>query len=292
MEVAFPSLLALLDTDAYFSLLLKRPLPEIWTLFLLCLARIVPVIALCPFLGGKIMPDSMKLGLAVALTPFFLPYLAVTATTPVSLDVTFILLMLKEVLIGSILGFFSSLAFYSAQGAGTLIDHQSGSQSLQVMDPSTQVQASPTGLLYNNVMIVAFFMIGGAFLYFDALMKSYQIFAVDQFLPAEFFSKQTPLYTTIVKMINQMMIVTIQLCAPSLIALLMSDLFLGIANRMAPQVQISFLLWSMKSYVGIALLWAGWWFILKQIEVHSLDWIDSLQNILKFFANSLSTRSP
>ncbi len=42
-----------LPTDAYFSLLLKYPPSQIWSLFLLCLARLVPFIALCPFLGEE-----------------------------------------------------------------------------------------------------------------------------------------------------------------------------------------------------------------------------------------------
>ncbi len=284
MEVTLLPFVSALPTDGYFSFLLSRPLPELWNLFLLGMARIVPVIALSPFLGGKILADPMKLGFAVALVPLFLPYLAVTAKAPLTLDIVFILLMVKEVLIGALLGFFISIPFFAAQGAGTLIDHQSGSQSLQVTDPSSQVQASPTGLLYNNMMIVIFFLIGGPFLFFNAIFTSFTILPVDQFIDAAFFSHQTPLFLTTIKLINQLLTIALQLSAPSLIALLMSDLFLGIANRMAPQVQISFLLWSLKSYVGIGIVWAGWWFILKQIENQSMDWVKMLQKLVQGFA--------
>lgn len=270
-----------LSTDSYFTLLLSRPPQEVWYLFLLGLARIVPIVALSPFLGGKVLADPMKLGFAVALSPLFLPYIVVTAQAPVTLDVVFIMLMIKEILIGSLLGFLISIPFFAAQGAGTLIDHQSGGQSLQVTDPSSQVQATPTGLLYNNVMLVMFFLIGGPFLFFDAVFTSYQAVPVDQFIPSTFFSKETPLFLATIKLLHQMMVVAVQLSAPALIALLMSDLFLGIANRMAPQVQISFLMWSFKSYVGIAILWAGWWFILRQIDLQSLDWVKMVQKLME-----------
>lgn len=279
MEVINPFLSAL-GGDSYFSFILSKPLPEIWALFLITLCRIIPIIALAPFLGGKVLADPMKVGLGIALVPFFLPYIVGSSTTSLELDVTFILLMIKEVMIGCLLGFLVSIPFFAAQGAGTLIDHQSGAQSLQVTDPSSQTQASPTGLLYNNVMLVIFFIVGAPFMFFDALVTSYHVMPADQFLPAAFFAKGTPLYLTSIKLIHEMMVVTVQLCAPSLIALLMSDLFLGIANRMAPQVQISFLMWSFKSYIGIAVLWAGWWFILKQIDVHSLDWIKMMQKLV------------
>ncbi len=223
----------------------------------------------------------MKLGFAVALTPFFLPFLLGTSKGEIPLDIVFILHMIKEAAIGGILGFLTSIPFYAAQGAGSLIDHQSGSQSLQVTDPSTQVQSSPTGLLYNNVMLVTFFLLGGPFLLFDALITTYSVFPTDQFINPAYFSPTSPLFLHVLKMLNQMMIVVLQLSAPSIIAVLMSDLFLGIANRMAPQVQISFLLWSLKSFSGIAVLWAGWWFIIKQIDIQTINWIEMVHNIFR-----------
>lgn len=279
VNTLFNPIFSALSTDSYFSFLLSRPPQDVWYLFLIGLARLVPIIALTPFLGGKVLADPMKLGLAVAFVPLFLPYLVVTSTQSMTLDLTFIMILVKEILIGSLLGFLVSIPFFAAQGAGTLIDHQSGGQSLQVTDPSSQVQATPTGLLYNNVMLVIFFLIGGPFLFFDAIFTSYQVVPADQFIPPSFFSKDSPLFHTSMKLLQQMMVITVQLSAPSIIALLMSDLFLGIANRMAPQVQISFLMWSFKSYVGIAVLWAGWWFILKQIDIQSLDWIKMIQNL-------------
>jgi type III secretory pathway component EscT len=63
----------------------------------------------------------------------------------------------------------------------------------------------------------------------------------------------------------------------------MTDMFLGIANRLAQQVQISFLGMSLKSLVGLALLWLGWYFILKQLAVQSQIWLDSLDRIVRTF---------
>jgi type III secretion protein T len=75
---------------------------------------------------------------------------------------------------------------------------------------------------------------------------------------------------------------SLQLSAPALIAMLLSDLFLGIANRMAPQVQISFLLWSFKAFVEIAMVWAAWWLTIKQFEIEGNTW-------LKFFTKLIPT---
>lgn len=267
---------------SFISFFFDRSLWDLWLLFLLCMGRIVSIIAFAPFLGGKVLPDPMKLGYGVALTFVFFPFLIVQSkgSSPMSFDIPFMFLMVKEILIGCFIGFLASIPFYMAQGAGSLIDHERGSQSLQVTDPSTQVQSSPLGLLYNNTMIVLFFLVGGPFLFFDAITTTFQLFPVDQFMNPSFFAKDTPLWHMGIKLMHTFMVVTIQLSAPCLIALLMSDLFLGIANRMAPQVQISFLMWSMKSYVGLAILWAGWWFILKQMDQQGITWMKTMRQLI------------
>ena len=173
-----------------------------------------------------------------------------------------------------------TIPFYYTQGAGALIDHQRGSQSLQVMDPSTQMQTSPLGTLFNNMTLVVFFSIGGPLLFFDALFSSYAVLPYDQFFPASFFVGTKPLWTTMIALCNLVVKLALQLSAPAIIAMLLSDLFLGIANRMAPQVQISFLLWSFKAFVGIAMVWMAWWLTLKQFEVESVTWIKTFTKLV------------
>lgn len=270
-------------TDTYLSLFLSKPLWDVWNLFLLGLGRIVPIIAISPFLGGKVLPDPMKIGFGIAITTIFFPYLLQHNTATFAIDFHFMTLLIKEVFIGSILGFLGAIPFFFTSDAGTMIEHQRGSQSLQVTDPSTQVQSSPTGLLYTNVMVATFFTIGGPFLFFEAVYASYTIIPVDQFFNPAFFAMANPLWHTLLKLLTTTMTIALQLSAPALIALLMSDLFLGIVNRMAPQVQISFLLWSLKAFVGIAVLWAAWWLIFKQMEVQAVSWLKMLNKLVNSF---------
>jgi type III secretion protein T len=267
-------------SDTYLSYILSRPVAEVWKVFLLGMARVVPAIAFAPFLGGKMLPDTVKMGFGVALVFIFLPFLVVHYTHPIPFDAIFMLLLFKESIVGAILGFLISIPFYYTQGAGALIDHQRGSQSLQVMDPSTQMQTSPTGTLFNNMMLVTFFYIGGPILFFDAVFTSYTALPFDQFFPVAFFDGTRPLWTSMIKLSNLVVKISLQLSAPSLIAMLLSDLFLGIANRMAPQVQISFLLWSLKAFVGIAMVWIGWWLVLKQFEIEGISWIKAVTQLV------------
>ena len=265
----------------YFTFLLSHKLWDIWAIFLLGLGRMVTAISMAPFFGGKILPNSIKVGFGISITAIFLPYLILHSTSSYTFDITFILLLLKEVMIGFILGFLITIPFQFAQAAGSLIDHQRGASSLQVMNPTMGAQSSPLGTLNNDMMVVIFFSIGGPFLFFQAIFATYQILPIDKFLPASFFSHTGPLFLLIMGLLTEMLRITIQLSAPSILAMLLSDLFLGVANRMAPQVQISFLLWSMKAFLGIAFVYLAWFYILKQLDIEAHTWIKTFTSVAK-----------
>jgi type III secretion protein T len=63
-------------------------------------------------------------------------------------------------------------------------------------------------------------------------------------------------------------------------------MFLGIANRLAPQVQIAFLGMSLKSLLGIGLLFVGWFFILLQMSKQAQIWLKTLQYMLQTIPTS------
>jgi type III secretion protein T len=272
----------LYSTDSYLTLLLALPGLEpitILSLFFLTIGRLLPILAQVPFLGSKNVPMTIRMMFAIALVALFLPQNAFLATRNIAFDMTFISLMLKELLIGAILGFFASVPFYLAQMAGSIIDHQRGSSSLQVTDPTTQSQTGPIGILLNYTLIAIFFSLDGPFLFFDGLSESYRLLPLDALVNPAFFSPTASYWKNTYGLMESMFTLSVQLAAPALIGILLTDLFLGIANRLAPQVQIVFLGMALKSWVGIALLTAAWTFIL---QVLGRDALDSMKELARF----------
>ena len=239
------------------------------TIAVLGLLRIAPIVAIAPFLGSK-LPGASKMGLAIVLTILLLPQMIASSSLHLSFDVYFLGYSLKELLIGVIFATLSAIPFHIVQAAGVLIDFQRGSSAMQMTDPVLQSQVSPIGVLYNYILIVIFFQIGGPFFFIDTLMQSFAIIPVDAFFTAKFFAPQLPLWHLLVGLLTKFTLLTIQFSAPALVAILMADLFLGIANRLAPNVQIAFLGMSIKSLLGLLLLWAGWFFVLDQMS-HQTD---------------------
>ncbi|MBI2742736.1 MAG: flagellar biosynthetic protein FliR [Chlamydiales bacterium] len=241
--------------------------------------RLAPIVALAPFLGSK-LPQGVKIALAMSLAAVFLPHIVLTSTKPAVFDISLLGYIFKELFIGVLLGFMVSIPFYFSQAAGVLIDFMRGSSSLGVTDPTTQAQITPIGLLYNYVLIVLFFQIDGPFFFFDGVLQSYTAIPVDKFFQASFFTLDAPFWQAVSKLLTQFTVISIQLAAPSIVAILMAEMFLGIANRLAPQVQIAFLGMSLKSLLGIALLWAGWFFIMQQMAKLSLQWLGGFMQLL------------
>lgn len=273
------------STDTYLSFFSTlsnyAPIASIsW--FFLGLMRLAPVVALAPFFGSK-TPGGIKMGFLITLTVIFLPEISLTSQTLVGFNVTFILLCIKELFIGFILAMFVSMPFFMAESAGVTIDFLRGSSSLQVTDPFTQTQASDLGILYNFILIVIFYQIDGPFYFFNGLFDSYLIIPADGWIPPQFFSFNHPIWQVVWGCANKIMAVGIQLSAPSLLAILMTEMFLGIANRLAPQVQIAFLGMSLKSLAGLALLALAWFFILQQMSKQTLLWLNEMNQLIPSF---------
>jgi type III secretory pathway component EscT len=144
-----------------------------------------------------------------------------------------------------------------------------------------QSQSSSIGNLFNYLLIVLFFQIEGPFIFFDAFIKSLEIFPPNTFFKATFFSTDANMWKSLVPILHQVMAISLQLAAPTLLACLMAEVFLGIANRLAPQVQISFLGMSLKSLVGLFVLWSGWFIIWKQTATESKAWLESFRLLIE-----------
>lgn len=273
-------------TSDYLTFLLNQPNmtpTALFSLFFLALFRIAPIVAIAPFLGSK-LPGSVKIGLAIAITTLFLPQVMLTSpNTHFGFNMAYVGYSLKEVLMGSIIAFFSSIPFFIAQGAGSLIDFMRGASSLQVQDPMMQSQTSPIGILFNYSLIVIFFNIGGLYFFLEAVSESFRILPIDKMIPSGFFNLNLPFWKTTMGLMTRIFAISIQLAAPAIVAILMAEMFLGIANRLAPQVQIVFLGMSLKSLLGLGLLWSAWFFILKQMGKQSLIFIKEIDDILRSF---------
>ncbi len=85
-------------------------------------------------------------------------------------------------------------------------------------------------------------------------------------------------------LLNEIKVIATRLASPALFAILMTDVFLGIANRLAPQVQITFLGLPLKSLLGLGVLTLGWKTFSQELALQGLYWIQQVRDLLVMFS--------
>jgi type III secretory pathway component EscT len=85
------------------------------------------------------------------------------------------------------------------------------------------------------------------------------------------------------QLFQRVMVVSIQLATPALLAILMTDVFLGIANRLAPQVQITFLGMPLKSLLALVIVCLGWKLLDQEMVNQSRLWLSSVNDMVGMF---------
>ncbi|KIC71826.1 Yop proteins translocation protein T [Neochlamydia sp. TUME1] len=233
------------------------------------------------------MPQPAKVALGIGLFIIFLPQLLLV-THKIDFNLKLVFLIFKELFVGTIIGFLISLPFVIVQSAGIIIDHQRGGASLMVNDPTIQNQSSPLGTLFNYVMIWIFFMIDGPFLFMDAILTSYEVIPADQIINPKFFERSSVFWANEIALLNKIMVISIRLASPALIMIMMTDFFLGIANRLAPQVQITFLGMPLKSLLALLIVCVGWKMLNEEMAKQGYVWINEVINMLRTIKGSVS----
>lgn len=217
------------------------------TILLLAMLRWVAVVQICPFLGGRLVPGPVKLGLALVFAWFTTPALSQQLAVPLGLGpLRLWLYALHEIALGLLLGFGSSLVFFAAGMGGQLLDSARGTLSATLLVPQLQIQSTLLGDLYFQLFVVLYLVAGGHLFFLSAVLDSYRLFPPGAALPGA-----SLLHASFLKMALSMFVLMLKVVAPALVVLLLADLVLGVANRVASQMDVFFLGLALKPTLGV-----------------------------------------
>jgi flagellar biosynthesis protein FliR len=216
----------------------------------LLLSRTVPIALIVPFLGGDLIPPTVKMGIGVALAVVLFPAVADTPIQPAPVMV--ILLLVKEVFIGTTLAIAASYAFDAARGAGTFVDTVSGANMATVFVPQIEVQASLFADLNFQMSIVLFLAMNGHHFIINSLADSIRAVPLNDF--PHFGHGMWPFANALMRMTGDMLLVSFTLAAPAAVAVFMTDVAMGLINRVAPQIQVFFISMSIKPVVAVTMV--------------------------------------
>ncbi len=214
-------------------------------IFGLVYARMMPIIAMTPFLGGQLITARIKIVVALLLTIVIAPYFYINAgAVPGNYSVIFF--FMKEAFIGFVIGFYVSLIYYAIQGAGFIIDQSRGQTQGASFDPFLSAQVSNVGEYLNLLSIVLFFIINGHLIFINEVSRSYFIIPVDSFPPFQYLHLMT-----ILKFSSSFFVIAVRLSIPVLLVILSVDILMGIVNKLAASVNVFFISMPLKAFIGI-----------------------------------------
>ena len=214
--------------------------------------RITAFIVICPGFSFKGLPNTFKIGFAISLT------LIINSIIP-EIDVIdnmflFLLLNIKETILGLALGFVTNLIFSAAEIAGNLVDFQVGFSMASVYDPSVGTTAANYGKMYYWISISVFFMLDMHHKVITALVKSFD------YIPLNTVSFNNYNAKAIVSLFSEVFELALNLAIPIIIVVLVTDIILGIISKTVPQINVLMLGMPVKAMVSyiITLLTLSW----------------------------------
>lgn len=247
--------------DWYLGLGLPMDPQVFLRLLALTLGRSLPCLFLNPFLGGQAVPAQVKMGMGAVFALILFPQLARYAgTAPDGLPFGF--LMLKEVCIGVTLGFLSSLIFWAIATAGRLVDTQRGANQAETMVHQLKERTSFLGQFYLQTAVMVFLLLNGHHVYLRGYFHSFEVLPVWKF--PVLASDMSVLIDDLTKMTGDLLMISLQLSGPAVLALFLTDAAFGILNRAAQQVNVFNLSQPVKMWLGLFLTMVSLGLVVEQ----------------------------
>ncbi len=222
--------------------------------FVLVLARLSPLFLFAPLFSSKNVPVRVRGIVAVALALGLSPLALKGAVVP--LDAMAIAgLVLKEVLVGFAFAFAVGALFASISVAGALLDTLIGFAYGAVLDPLTGNQGTVLQQLYGLVGLLVFIAIGGDALLVRGIAETYDLVPL----------LESPALGALLDGAQEAFVgifaSALQVAAPVILALILTDAAFGLVSRVVPQLNVFQVGAPAKVLVGLLLIGASLPFI-------------------------------
>lgn len=213
--------------------------------YILAMTRAATWLLVSPPFNSTMVPIRIKAGFAAALALALGPRVA-EQSVPLEVG-PLIGAIVLQVVAGAALGFVAQLLFAMFQTAGAIVDIFGAFSISQALDPVTGVQTSVFGRFYSLFASVLLFVTGGHLLLVRGFLTSFEALPVDGFRSARVAEILTADVTTF-------FMGALQIAAPLVAALFLTDVALGLLSRAAPEMNVFLLGLPIKVFVTISLV--------------------------------------
>jgi flagellar biosynthetic protein FliR len=228
-----------------FALAVTVP-PNLIAGFLLALVRTSAWVVITPPFAGNLVNTRVKVLIAASIALVLAP--SVKADPNLFQFGTFAAAVFYQAFVGLALGFAVYLVFAVVQTGGEIIDLQAGFAAARLYDPLTNAASTPIGRLYQLVATTLLFALNGHLLLVKGFMTSFQAAP----LSGPSLNRVGAMFTA---EIGRFLLSALEIAAPLLAALFLTELAMGLLNRAAPQMNVMTIGFVIK--ILLALLMVG-----------------------------------
>lgn len=215
--------------------------------YLLILVRITAFIGVAPLFSMNAISAQMKVAISIMLTAIVIPLVPVVPLDYVGI-VGYSVLILKEVVVGLVLGFMCAACTYILNFAGQLMDIDMGLSMASTFDPINHQQVTVTGLIYNSMFMLVFLATNMHYYVIRAIVDTFQYFNVGK----EVFPRD--MVELGIDFIINFFIIGFRITLPMFCAMFLINIILGILARVAPQMNMFVVGMQIKLIVGLLIL--------------------------------------
>ncbi len=198
--------------------------------FLLIFLRVFAIGTVFQPFSIRTIPVSIRLLLAIAISIILLQLYSLRDLPDMS---TLLVLGIKEIVVGLVIGFLANIVFYMLQIVGQIIDFQVGLSLANIINPAFDIQMSPIGDLLFVLGVFIFLVSGGYLQVIEAFAYSFNI------VPLGMVNLSNYAFGDAFKLLGNFTLhVALRFSAPIISTILLVDVMIGIIARTVPQINI------------------------------------------------------
>jgi flagellar biosynthesis protein FliR len=247
---------------------------EEWLLrIFLVWVRISCIFLSAPFFSHPLNPLPMRIMLSLAISYCLSGIVPVDTTGALVGGAPMLIAILKEAAIGIILGFVAQLVFAGIQVAGQVVGTQAGFSLVNIIDPQTSVENSLLSVYLNSLGLILFISFNGHHILIRALARSFTL------TPQASGLADRSLWLSISRQAGDLFVIGLQIVAPLFAVMLILEILISLAAKMAPQVPILILSFPVKLLVGmmgLSLCLYQFPHVMERYFIGHMGWLEKL----------------
>lgn len=222
---------------------------EKFVLFTLVLSRVSGLVMTAPIFGSRDIPMQVRGFLSMAVALLVLPGYWHLPLVPPRSTLEYLIVVASEMLVGLCLGLGVDILLSGARLAGQTIGMTSGESMAEMYDPQTDENFSIHAHFFFTITLLVFVCIGGHRLVLGALLDTLQTIP-----PGKAGAVSPSLIEVLEALVTQSFALGIRAAAPTVVALVVATLVLGLVSRTLPQLNAMALGFGLNSMVMYGML--------------------------------------